>query len=97
MPKIIEIILILEGYQYAKSLDLNMWYYHLQLSEGASNLYKNYSSIGKYHYKHLSLQVSNSPETFQQKMKDLFQEFEFIRAYIDNISILKKDSNRPCT
>ena len=27
--------------------------------------------------------VANSPEILQQKMNDLFQGFEFIRAYID--------------
>ena len=32
--------------------------------------------------------VINSSELFQQKMKDLFQEFEFIHAYIDDIFIL---------
>ena len=38
MPKINEKILKLERFQYATSLDLNMGYYHIKLSEDASNL-----------------------------------------------------------
>ena len=38
MPKINEILLKLEGFQYATSLDLNMVYYHIRLRENASNL-----------------------------------------------------------
>ena len=37
MPKINEILLKLEGFQYARSLDLNLGYYHIQLSENASD------------------------------------------------------------
>ena len=50
----------------------------------------NYSSVGKYRYKRLQMGVSNSPDIFQQKMNDLFHEFEFICAYIDAILILTK-------
>ena len=38
MQKIIEILLKLDAFQYATSLDLNMGYYHFRLSEKASNL-----------------------------------------------------------
>ena len=33
-----KMLLKLEGFQYATSLDLNMGYYHIQLSKNASNL-----------------------------------------------------------
>ena len=36
------------------------------------------------------MRVSNSLDNFQQKMNELFQEFEFIQAYIDDIFILTK-------
>ena len=45
---------------------------------------------GKYRYNHLPMGVSNSQDIFQQKMNDFFQGVEFIRAYIDNLLILKK-------
>ena len=38
MPKINEMLLKLEGFQYATSLDLNMGYYYILLRESESNL-----------------------------------------------------------
>ena len=38
MPKINEILLKLEGFQYDMSLYLNVVYYHSQLTENTSNL-----------------------------------------------------------
>ena len=48
MPKINEILLELEGFRYAMLLDLNMGYYHIQLSENASNLCTIIIPQGKY-------------------------------------------------
>ena len=90
MPKINEMLLKLEGFQYATSLDLNMGYYHILLSENASNLCKIIIPWGKYRYKRLPMRVANSPDIFQQKMNDLFHGFEFICAYIYAILILTK-------
>ena len=90
MPKIIEMLLELEGFKYDTSLDLNIEYYHIRLTEDASNLCTIIILFGKYRYKCLPMGVSNSPETFQQKMKDLFQGFEFIRTYIDELLILTR-------
>ena len=50
----------------------------------------NYSSVGKYRYKRLTMGVAKSPDVFQQKMNYLFHGFELIRAYIDYILILTK-------
>ena len=38
MPKTNEILLKLEDFQYSMSLDLNMGYYHIQLSKNTSKL-----------------------------------------------------------
>ena len=78
MPKIREILLILEGFQYTTSLDLNMGYYHIRLSKQASNLFTIILPWGKYRYKHLPMGVSNSPDIFQDKMSKMFRGFEFI-------------------
>ena len=64
MPKINEMLLKLEGFQCATSLDLNMGYYHIRLSENASNLCKIILPWGKYCYKHLPMGVPNLPEIF---------------------------------
>ena len=90
MPKISEMLLELEGFQYATSFDLNMGYYHIQISKNASNLYTIILPWGKYRYKRLPMGVANSPEIFQQKMNDLFHVFEFICAYKDDLLLLTK-------
>ena len=68
-------LLELEGFHYDTSLDLNMGYYHIRLSENESNLCMIILPKGKYRYKRLPMGVSNSPCIFQQKINDLFHEF----------------------
>ena len=70
-----KIYYILEGFQYNTSLDLNMGYYHIQFSKNASNLCTIIIPWVKYHYKRLPMEVSNSPDTIQQKTNDLFYGF----------------------
>ena len=84
MPNINEILLKLEGFQYAISFDLNVGYYDIQITEEENNLCAIILQCGKYCYKHLTMRVSNWPEIFQHKTNDLFQIFEFICAYIDD-------------
>ena len=48
MPKINEMLLKLQGFQYATSLDLNMGYYHIRLSKNARNLCRIILPEGKY-------------------------------------------------
>ena len=85
-----DILLKLEGFQFATPLDLNMGYNHIQLSENASKICTIILLWGKYRYKSLPMGVANRPDIFQHKMNDLFHGFEFIRAYIDDLLILTK-------
>ena len=80
MPKIIEMLLKLESFQYATSHDLNMVYYHTRLNKNASILCMIIIPWVKYCYKRLPLGISDLPDIFQQNMNDLFHGFEFIRA-----------------
>ena len=48
MPKINEILLKLEGFQYAESLDLNRGYYHIRIIKNGSNLCTIILPWGKY-------------------------------------------------
>ena len=68
-------LLKLEGFHYATSLDLNMGYYHTRLSKNASNLLTILLPWEKYCYKRIPMGVANSPYIFQQKMNDLFHGF----------------------
>ena len=90
MAKFDNILLNLEGFQYAKSLHLNMGYYHIWISEDASNLWTIFLPWIKYHYKRLPIGVSDSPKIFQQKMNNVFLVFESIHVYMDNRLILPK-------
>ena len=72
MPKINKMLLKLEDFHYATSLDLNMGYYHIQLRENTSNVCKIIFPRGKYHYKPLPMGVNNPQESFQQITKDSF-------------------------
>ena len=53
-------LLKLEGFQYAMSLDINMGYYHITFSENESNLCTIIPLWVKCHYNILPLGVANS-------------------------------------
>jgi hypothetical protein len=50
IPKIQDLLIKLEGFQYAISLDLNMGYYHIELTLFSKQLYTIVTSFGKYEY-----------------------------------------------
>ena len=80
MPKINGMLLKLEGFRYVMTLNLNMGYYHIRLSENASNLCRIVLPWGKYHFERLSMGIANYPEIFQHKMNNLFHGLKFICA-----------------
>ncbi len=88
LPKIQDIMLKLEGFQYATSLDLNMGYYHIELSPTAKQLCTIVMPWGKYEYQRLPMGLCNSPDIFQEKMSSLMRGLEFVRTYIDDILCL---------
>ena len=83
-------LLKLESFKYATSLDLNMGYYHIHLSNEFSNLSRIILSWEKYMYKYLPIGIRNSPDIFQDKMNKIFHRFEFIWSYIDGMLIFNK-------
>jgi hypothetical protein len=60
-------MLKLEGFQYATSLDLNMGYYHIELTPYLKQLCTIILPFGKYEYQRLPMGLSNSPDIFQEK------------------------------
>ena len=88
IPKIQDLLLKLEGFQYATSLDLNMGYYHIELSPFSKQLCTIVLPWGKYEYQRLPMGLCNSPDIFQEKMSSLVQDLEYCRAYIDDLLIL---------
>jgi len=90
LPKISDMLQKLEGFTYATSLDLNMGYYHIELTPNASRLCTIVLPWGKYEYLRLPMGLCNSPDIFQEKMSDLMVGLEFARAYIDDLLIVSK-------
>jgi len=85
-------MLKLEGFQYGTSLDLNMGYYHIELDPFSRKLCTIVLPWGKYEYQRLPMGLCNSPDIFQEKMGELMADLEFVRAYIDDLIILTKDT-----
>ena len=90
LPKIVGLLQSLEGFAYATSLDLNMGYYHIELSPNSSSYCTVVLPWGKYEYLRLPMGLCNSPDIFQEKMSELMEGLEFARAYIDDLLIVSK-------
>ena len=90
LPKISEMLLKLEGFQWATSLDLNMGYYHIRLDAESKKLCTLIFPWGKYEMQCLPMGLCNSPDIFQEKMSTLMEELNFVRTYIDDLLVITK-------
>ena len=88
IPRIQYLLLKLEGFTYATSLDLNMGYYYIELSPLSKEMCTIVLPWGKYEYQKLPMGLCNSPYIFQEKMSTLFHDLESVRAYIDDLLVL---------
>jgi hypothetical protein len=80
----------LEGFHHATSIDLNMGYYHIELTPYAKRLCTIVVPWGKYEYQKLPMGLSNSPDIFQECMSDLMVGLEFCKVYIDDLLLVNK-------
>ena len=92
IPHIQDMLLNLEGFQYATSLDLNMGYYHIELNPASKEMCTIVLPFGKYEYQRLPMGLCNSPDIFQEKMSELMEGLDFVRTYIDDLLCLTKGS-----
>jgi hypothetical protein len=90
IPKIQDLLLKLEGFQYGTSLNLNMGYYHIELDMSSKALCTIVLPWGKSEYQRLPMGLCNSPDIFQEKMTSLMAGLEFVRAYIDDLLCITK-------
>ena len=90
IPHIQDMLLNLEGFKYATSLDLNMGYYHLELSPESKQLCTIVLPFGKFEYQRVPMGLCNSPDIFQEKMNELFEGIDYVRTYIDDVLCLTK-------
>jgi hypothetical protein len=89
-------LLKLEGFQYATSLDLNMGYYHIELSPNSKRLCIIVLPWGKYEYQKLLMGLYNSPDIFQEKMLTLMGDLEFVHTYIDDLLVMTMPNWEDC-
>jgi len=83
-------LLNLEGFQWATSLDLNMGYYHIRLDPTSKQLCTIVLPFGKYEYQAIPMGLCNSPDIFQEKMSKLLDGLAFVRTCIDDLLCLTK-------
>ena len=92
IPKIQYLLLRLEGFHYGTTLDLNMGYYHIEISANSKELCTIVTQRGKYKNQQLPMRLCNSPDISQEKMYELFIGLDTVRIYIDDLLHVTKVS-----
>ncbi len=82
----------LEGFTFATALDLKMGYYTIRLDPDASKICTIIFPWGKNSYKRLPMGIAGSPDIFQAKMMELMESLEYVRAYIDDLLCISRES-----
>ncbi len=90
IPKISTVLQEIEGFSYATALDLNMGYYTIRLDPDASKICTIIFPWEKYSYKRLPMGIAVSPDIFQEKMSELMETLEYVRAYLDDLLCISK-------
>jgi hypothetical protein len=90
IPKISMVLQEIEGFFYSTTLDLNMGYYTIRLDPDASKICTVIFPWGKYSYKRLPMGLAGSPDIFQEKMSELMESLEFVRAYLEDLLCISK-------
>ena len=85
-------LLNLEGFQCATSLELNMGHCHIELSPASKKLCALVFPFGKCEMQQLPMGLCTSPDIFQEKMSMLFDGLEFVQTCIDDLLALTKGS-----
>jgi hypothetical protein len=92
IPKISTMLQELKGFTYATALDLKMGYYTIRLDPMASKMSTIIFSWGKYSYKRLPMGFGGPANIFQAQIKDLMASLEFVRAYMDDLIIITRQT-----
>ncbi len=86
-PKIPDIFRGLERFRYATTIDLNMGYYSMPLSEQAKTLCVISLPWGLYQYNMLPQGIKPATDIFQQRMGALFFDMPVVVIYMDDIIV----------
>jgi len=88
IPNVQDMLLNLEGFQWATSLDLNMGYYHIRLDPASKQLCTVALPFGKHECQAIPVGLCNCPDIFQEKMSELMDGLAFVCTCIDDLLCL---------
>ena len=69
-----------------------MGYYHIELTPNSKKMCTIVLPWGKYEYQKLPMGLCNSPDIFQENMNQLFEGFDYVREYIDDLLVTTNGS-----
>jgi hypothetical protein len=78
IQKISTVLQELEGFTFARALDLNMGHYTIRLDPNASRICTVIFPWGNYSYKRLPMGIAGSPDIFQSKMSEIMENLEYV-------------------
>ena len=90
LPHIKDMLLKVSNFTYATALDLVMGYYNIRLSDDASKLCTITTPYGKYEYLRLPMGISIAPDIFQDRICQLFEDLETVKAYMDDLLVVTR-------
>ena len=90
LPHIKDMLLKVSNFTHATALDLVMGYYNIKLSNDASKLCTIITPFGKYEYLRLPMGISIAPDIFQDRMCQLFEDLESVRAFMDDLLVVSR-------
>ena len=92
LPNIRKILQELEGFTFAKMLDLKMGYYTIHLDPKTQKLCTTITPWGKYKYLRLPMGIMCAPDIFQDRMSGLMAHLQFVKVSIDDLLVITKGS-----
>ena len=90
MPKVEDILSKLKGATYFTTLDLRAGYHHIPLDKPSIPKTAFNSPFGKFEYMKVPFGLAQAPAYFQELMTGILKDFNFTRAYLDDIIIFSK-------
>ena len=79
-------------FQYATTLYINMVYYSIRLSTASQDMTTIVTEFGKFRYNHLPMGMCALGDLLQAQAYNMLGDIKGLKAYIDDILVLSKDS-----
>jgi len=92
IPNVQDMLLNLEGFQWAAIVDLNMGHCHVRLDPSSKERCAIALPFGKHEHQAIPMGLCNSPDIFQEKMSEPMDGLALVRTCIDDLLCLTKGS-----